>query len=111
MGIAAIVYYVGMTLISQNMLYDSIYSIGLAITFYYALTGFASVLVLPARPHGSARDFFFKGLLPLLGALGLAFVFVRSAIDMYDPANSETTLLGVGGAFVPRHRRRCCSAS
>ena len=48
---AAIVYYVGMTIVSQNLLYDSIYSIGLAITFYYALTGFSCVLVLPARPH------------------------------------------------------------
>jgi len=100
MGIAAIVYYVGMTVISQNMLYDSIYSIGLAITFYYSLTGFTSVWYFRRDLGTSLRDLMFKGVLPLVGALGLAFVFVRSAIDMYDPANNETTLLGVGGAFV-----------
>ena len=100
MGIAAIVYYVGMTAISQNMLYDSIYSIGLAITFYYALTGYTSVWYFRHDLRTSARDLLVKGLMPLAGALGLTFVFVRSAIDMYDPANSETTLLGVGGAFV-----------
>jgi amino acid transporter len=100
MGIAAIVYYVGMSVISQNMLYDSIYSIGLAITFYYALTGLSSVWYFRRDLTTSARDFLLKGLLPLLGALGLGFVFVRSAMDMYDPANNETTLLGVGGAFV-----------
>ena len=39
-------------------------------------------------------------VLPVLGALALTFVFVRSAIDMYDPENSYTTLFGVGAAFV-----------
>ena len=100
MGIAAIIYYVGMSVISQNILYDSIYSIGLAITFYYALTGFSSVWYFRHDLTNSGRDLFFKGLFPLFGALGLGFVFVRSAMDMYDPANNETTLLGVGGAFV-----------
>jgi amino acid transporter len=100
MGIAAIVYYVGMSIISQNILYDSIYSIGLAITFYYALTGFSSLWYFRHDLTNSGRDLFYKGLFPLFGALGLAFVFVRSAMDMYDPANNETTLLGVGGAFV-----------
>ena len=38
--------------------------------------------------------------LPLLGALALTFVFLRSAADMYDPENNYTTLFGVGAAFV-----------
>ena len=43
MGIVASVYYIGMTLISDNILQDSILSLGLAIAFYYAITGYACV--------------------------------------------------------------------
>jgi len=99
MGIAAIVYYVGMTFVSQNLLYDSIYSIGLYITFYYALTGFSAAWYFRHEMH-SARDAVTRCVLPILGALGLTFVFVRSALDMWDPENNYTTLFGVGAAFV-----------
>lgn len=99
MGIAAIVYYVGMTFVSQNLLYDSIYSIGLYITFYYALTGFSSAWYF-RHDLRSWRDAVTRGVLPVLGALGLSFVFVRSALDMWDPENNYETLLGVGAAFV-----------
>ena len=47
MGVVAIVYYVGMTLISENILKDSILSLGLAIAFYYAHHGICVCLVLP----------------------------------------------------------------
>jgi hypothetical protein len=42
-GTVAICYYLGMTLISDNILQDSISSLGLAIAFYYAITGYACV--------------------------------------------------------------------
>ena len=99
MGITAIVYYVGMTFVSQNLLYDSIYSIGLFITFYYALTGFSSAWFFRHDLHGW-REVLTRAVLPVLGALALVFVFVRSAADMLDPVNSYTTLVGVGAAFV-----------
>lgn len=99
MGIAAIVYYVGMTFVSQNLLYDSIYSIGLYITFYYALTAFSCTWYF-RHDLGSLRHVVTRAVLPVLGGLGLAFVFVRSALDMWDPVNNYETLLGVGAAFV-----------
>jgi amino acid transporter len=100
MGVVASVYYIGMTLISDNILQDSILSLGLAIAFYYAITGFACVWYFRRGLLTSVRDFVFKGLLPLLGALMLAFAFVKSAIDMYDVDYGYTVLLGVGGTFV-----------
>ena len=100
MGIAAIVYYVGMSLVSENMLYDSIYSIGLAITFYYALTGYASVWYFRRDLRTSALSLFTRGIMPLIGAVVLTFIFVRSAIDMWDPENNYTSIGEVGGAFV-----------
>src|SRR6187402_600037 len=39
MGVVSIVFYVGLTIISEDFLSDSILSLGLAIAFYYAITG------------------------------------------------------------------------
>lgn len=100
MGVVASVYFVGMKLISDNILQDSILSLGLAIAFYYGITGFACVWYFRADLTSSPRAFFFKGVFPLLVALMLTYAFVQSAIDMYDTEYGNTTLLGVGGTFV-----------
>ena len=105
MGVVAIVYYVGMTLISDNILQDSILALGLAIAFYYGITGYACVWYFRRELFASARNFFYKFLFPLLGALMLTYAFVQSAIDMYNPdygysggigAVGSTFLLGIG---------------
>jgi amino acid transporter len=104
MGTAAIIYYIGMTIVSQNILYDSIASIGLAITFYYSLTGYSSVWYFRRDLTDSVRDFVFKGLLPLLGALILTWIFVQSLISLSDPVNNYSVLpgplAGIGAAFL-----------
>ncbi|GAA3630991.1 APC family permease [Microbacterium awajiense] len=100
MGIVASIYYIGMTLISDNILQDSILSLGLAIAFYYAITGYACVWYYRRELFASARSFVFRGLLPLLGALMLTYAFVQSAIDMYDVDYGYTVLFGIGGTFV-----------
>jgi amino acid transporter len=100
MGVVAIVYYVGMTLISDNILQDSILSLGLAIAFYYGITGYACVWYYRRELFTSTRSFFYKFLFPLLGALMLTYAFVQSAIDMFDVDYGNSVLLGVGGTFV-----------
>ena len=100
MGFVAIVFYVGMTLISDNILQDTILSLGLAIAFYYAITGFACVWYFRSTLFTSARNFWFRLVFPLLGALLLTGAFVFSAIDMLNPDYGYTVLLGVGGVFV-----------
>ncbi|WP_194397905.1 APC family permease [Microbacterium atlanticum] len=100
MGTVAVVYYVGMTLISDNILQDSILSLGLAIAFYYAITGYACVWYYRRELFTSTRNVFYRFLFPLLGALMLTYAFVQSAIDMYDVDYGYTVLLGIGGTFV-----------
>jgi amino acid transporter len=100
MGFVAIVFYVGMTLISDNILQDTVLSLGLAIAFYYAITGFACVWYFRATLFESWRHFWYRLVFPLLGALLLAGAFVYSAVDMLDPDYGYTVLLGVGGVFV-----------
>lgn len=100
MGVVAVAYYVGMTLISDNILQDSILSLGLAIAFYYAITGFACVWYFREELTHSVRDFFFKGLFPLLGGIMLTAAFVQSAVDMWQPDYGNTVIWGIGGTFV-----------
>ena len=100
MGAISVVFYVGMTLISENFLADSIYSLGLAIAFYYGPTGYACVWYFRKELFTSAFNVVYKFLFPLLGALILTAAFVKSAIDMFDPDYGYTVLFGVGGVFV-----------
>ena len=100
MGVVAIAFYVGLTLVSENILNDTILSLGLAIAFYYAITGYACVWYFRKELFNSGRNFVFRFLFPLLGALILTGAFVKSAIDMLNPDYGYTVLLGVGGVFV-----------
>lgn len=100
MGIISTLFYVGMTIVSEDFLSDTILSLGLAIAFYYAITGFACVWFFRRELFDSGRNVVFRFLFPLLGALMLTAAFVFSAIDMFDPQYGYTVLFGVGGVFV-----------
>jgi amino acid transporter len=100
MGAAAVVYYVAMSFLSENLLSDSISAISLFIAFYYALTGFACSWFFRGTLRDSARNLWFRGILPLLGALMLTAAFFISAVQMWDPAYGDTEIFGVGGAFI-----------
>jgi amino acid transporter len=100
-GAATAAFYVGMTIISENVLIDTIYALGLMICFYYGLTAYACVWYFRHELRRSARDLVFKGVLPLLGALMLTAVFVQTAVDTLDPAyGSGSSVFGVGSVFV-----------
>ncbi|MCX4744089.1 APC family permease [Kitasatospora sp. NBC_01287] len=87
MGVASIAFYILLTVASQNVLTDSIGSIGLAIAFYYGLTGLTCVWYYRKVLTRSARDLWFKGILPGLGALVLFGLFVYAAFFVYaDPS-------------------------
>ena len=174
-GIGSIVWYVGLTLISENILFDSIAALGLMIAFYYALTGFAApifyrrelfsgpgaIRTVGAGVFGgvallgfgffvadiwseqgnawtalfdkstfpnlvatvcawvgtagviigtitafararSMRNLLLVGIAGMAGGLVLAWAFFKSAIDLSDPANSESgdSWFGLGPPFV-----------
>lgn len=98
MGIASIAFYVGLTLVSTNVLADSIAAVGLIIAFYYGLTGFACVWFYRRQLRG--RDLWVKGVLPGLGGLMLLGAFVLASIDYAATDSGETTVFGIGGVFV-----------
>ena len=102
MGALSIIWYVGLTLVSENLLFDAIASLGLMIAFYYALTGYACVIYYRNELFKSVRNFLLIGVAPLLGAVILTAIFIKSCVDMWDPANSEsgTAWLGIGPPLV-----------
>ncbi|MFE1951117.1 MULTISPECIES: APC family permease [Streptomyces] len=100
-GAATAVFYTVMTLVSEHVLVDTIYALGLMICFYYALTAFACAWYFRRELTGSFRDLAFKGIFPLLGGVLLTAVFVKTLVDMWNPAyGSGSSVLGVGSVFV-----------
>ncbi|MGB3256906.1 MAG: APC family permease [Ornithinimicrobium sp.] len=96
-GVAAGVFYGGLTLVSERVLLDTIYSLGIMICFYYGLTAFACIYFFRNQLFTSASNAIFKFLFPLLGGLGLFFVFIITLRDSYSPDyGSGASIGGVG---------------
>jgi len=99
MGGLSIIWYVGLTIVSESILFASIAGLGLMIAFYYALTGFACPLYYRHHLTKSAKNFLFIGVSPIVGALILTWAFFRSAHDLYV-TNENGTWVGIGQAFI-----------
>jgi amino acid transporter len=105
MGVLSIAWYMGLTIVSEDILFDSIASIaalGLMIAFYYGITGFACPIYYRRELFKSAKTAILVELAPLLGGLILAWLFVKSCIDLANPENSESgdSWFGLGPPLV-----------
>ncbi len=84
----AVAWYVGVHLVSENALLDSITALSLLIALYYGLTGLACVWYFRRRLTRSVRDLLLLGAGPLTGAVLLLWLLVLSVRDLADPALS-----------------------
>ncbi len=98
MGPLSIVWYVGLTLVSEDILGDSLAALGLMIAFYYGLTGFACAIYYRRELLRSVKNFFFVGLGPALGGVILFYLLIKNGIELADPANSESGNSWLGSA-------------
>ncbi len=96
-AVIASVWYVVISLLSENALFDSLTALSLVIAFYYALTGIACAIYYRRELTHSVRNLLFIGVGPVVGAVLLLWLLVESARDMSDPENSYsgTSWLGV----------------
>ncbi|WP_411140323.1 APC family permease [Streptomyces sp. x-80] len=100
-GVATGVFYAVMTFLSENVLVDTIYALGLMICFYYAITAFACAWFFRGELRNSVRDLLFKGVFPALGGVVLTAVFLKTLIDMWNPAyGSGSSVFGIGSVFI-----------
>ncbi len=102
MGALSIIWYVGLTLASEDILFDSLAALGLMISFYIGLTGFACTIYYRRELLRSVKNFFFIGVGPSFGAAILFYLLVKNAIELSDPANSESgnSWFGLGPPLV-----------
>ncbi len=100
-GVASIVWYVGLTLLSQNVLADSIAALGIAIAFYYGINGYAVPLFYRHHVFESWKNTVLLLVFPLIGAAILTWVLIASFDSLYYPINSAsgTSWFGVGPPF------------
>ena len=96
MGLLSIGFFALLTKVSKNVLSDSVSSLGLAIAFYYGLTGFACAwhfapkAFKPRAEGGGARTLWLRFVFPLLGALILFTFFVYGAYQFWNPTYGFT---------------------
>ena len=100
MGAVSIVFYVGLTLVSANILADTIAAVGLMIAFYYGLTGFACAWFYRKTMWAKPRDILMQGIIPFLGGLLLLGAFIWACKTYADPDYGYTSLWGIGGVFL-----------
>lgn len=98
----AVVWYLVLSVISENALFDSLTALSLLIAFYYALTGVACAIYFRRRLLASAKNLLLIGVGPVLGSIMLSWLLVESVIDMSDPANSYSgqSWFGLGPPLV-----------
>ncbi len=98
MGALSVVWYVGLTLVSESILFDSLQALGLMIAFYIGITGFACTIYYRRELTRSIKNFFFIGVGPTVGGLILFWLLIENAIELSDPANSESgdSWFGIG---------------
>ena len=99
-GIIAGTFYTVLTFVSESVLFDTILSLGLMICFYYGLTAIGCIWYFRKELFTSFYNFIFKFLFPLLGGLGLWFVFFVTIKDSASPDYSGSSVFGVGTVLV-----------
>jgi amino acid transporter len=100
-AVIASVFYAVMRFVNENVLWDTITTLGLMICFYYGLTAFACVWYFRKQWFDSTRNVFFTFLFPLIGGVILIVLFCITLIESMDPAyGSGTEWFGLGSVFV-----------
>jgi amino acid transporter len=109
MGGASIVLYVAMNYLTSGgaVIVDSVSALGAMIAFYYGLTGFSCAWYYRSTLRESARNFWVRGVLPVVGGLILFGCLVYNLWHYYNPVNSFTSWQlqfpphwDIGGVFV-----------
>lgn len=97
-GAAAIIWYVGGSIISENFLFDSLSALSIVVAFYYGLTGIACAWYWRRELRRSIKGLLFIGVAPVIGAIVLFVLLVMAMIEYSAPEASytETAVFGVG---------------
>ncbi|WP_424346906.1 APC family permease [Kocuria sp. CH-021] len=94
-------FYAVMRVVSENVLWDTITTLGMMVCFYYGVTALACVWYFRREAFRGAKNVFTKFLAPLLGGILLLVFFGQTAYDSMDPEyGSGSQIGGVGLVFL-----------
>jgi amino acid transporter len=100
MGVVSIIWYVGLTVVSADVLTDSITALGLVIAIYYGLTGFACVIFYRREIFRSVGNFISMGLLPAAGGTIMFALLIKACFAPGEATTSQISVFGVGGPVI-----------
>jgi amino acid transporter len=89
-GVLSVIWYIAIVNISTDVLADVITGLGFLVSLSYALTGLACAIFFRRELHKSVANLLTMGILPVLGAVVLMFVFVRGMAYYSDPTNLKS---------------------
>jgi amino acid transporter len=100
-GLMTLAIFTALSLVSESVVEDSVYSVGIAICTYYVVAAFASVSYFARTAFSSVRTAFGQVILPAIGGTILAVVGVMEAYNMTDPDyGSGGSIAGIGTVFI-----------
>ena len=97
MGVVSIIWYVGLTVVSTDVLTDSITALGLVIAFYYGLTAFACVVFYRREIFSGVGNFVSMGVLPAAGGTIMFVLLIKACFAPGEATTSQISIFGVGG--------------
>ena len=90
LGSIAVVWYIGVSLVSDSAMTDTLSSLGLLVAAYYSLTGIACIVYYRRHVVASVKGLVLVGLGPLVGSLGLLVMLVVGVRSLWDPEKSAS---------------------
>jgi amino acid transporter len=100
LALLSILWYVLLTWVNVNLLYDAIAALGIMVCLAYGATGLAATVYYRKELLKSVKDFLLIGVAPAAGALLFALVLIKVIADDLKPDNSYATVFGVGGTLL-----------
>lgn len=100
-GLSSLAIYAVLTLVSESIVQDSVYSVGIAVMTYYTVVALSSVVYFWPTAFRSVRTALGQVILPAIGAVVMVSAGIREAYNMTDPDyGSGGSVAGVGTVFI-----------
>ncbi len=100
-GLSSLAVFSALSLVSDSIVEDSVYSVGISIITYYVVVSLSSVVYFWRTAFGAWRTALGQVILPLVGAVVLVIGGLIEAYNMTDPEyGSGGSVLGIGTVFI-----------
>jgi amino acid transporter len=101
MGLLTLAIYLGLSLTSDAIVQDSVYSVGISICVYYIVAALASAVYFHRTAFSSVRTALAQVILPAVSVVVLVYVLIVEAQNMMDPDyGSGSSVQGIGTVFI-----------